>query len=301
MPAPLRRRSTLLALGGGALWLGTGCGSLRPRASTAVAPPAGPRLASADSPVYYVLHVDARAVPAEILLNDVPVEQLGPDNLSSATAQVNQWIAPGRNTLRVRGRLQGPMDTEGPALTVQLRRQSASADGNQGAEPMVRVGLRPRDAFAPFDECHEFQADPAPPHQLFQAARPMKLDDGTRAGVTKAALELEQALARRDPDVALSLLTWKAVDIARAQYLPADDARNSQRETLTNVLEDPEFTIDPLPPDPANLSFDHLAGGRLIRVSRQGRPAIQARLSLGGRFVLPLYTANIDGAWRVVR
>jgi hypothetical protein len=129
----------------------------------------------------------------------------------------------------------------------------------------------------------------------------MKLDDSARAGVTKAALELEQALDRRDPDVALSLLTWKAVDIARAQYLPAEDARSTQRETLANVLEDPEFAIDPLPPDPANLSFDHLAGGRLIRVSRQGRPAIQARLSLGGRFVLPLYAANIDGAWRVVR
>jgi hypothetical protein len=290
----------LLYLGGGALWLGAGCAPLRPK-PTSMAPASGPRLASADAPVYYVLHVDARAVPAEILLNDVPVEQLGVDNLSSATAQVNQWIAPGRNTLRVRGRLQGPLDTGGPALTVQLRRQSASADGDHGAEPMVRVGLRPRDAWAPFDECHEFEADPAPPHQLFQAARPMKLDDSARAGVTKAALELEQALDRRDPDVALSLLTWKAVDIARAQYLPAEDARSTQRETLANVLEDPEFAIDPLPPDPANLSVDHLAGGRLIRVSRQGRPAIQARLSLGGRFVLPLYAANIDGAWRVVR
>jgi hypothetical protein len=299
--APLRRRSVLLAVGmGGGALLG-GCAVLRPRPAAVVPGANGPRLATADAPVYYVLQVDARGFPAEILLNDVPVERLDADNLSQATAQVNMWVAPGRNSLRVRGQLQRPAEHESPTLTVQLRRQSAGADGTAGAEVVVRIDVRPGDPFAPFDERREFVADPAPPSQLFQVARPGKLDDSARAGVTKAALELEQALSRRDPDIASAILSWKAIDIARAQYLPPEDARLNQRETLASVLEDPEFAIDPLPADPGRLSFDHLAGGRLIRVSRQGLPAIQARLSQGGRFVLSLYAANVEGRWRVVR
>src|SRR5688500_10216130 len=108
MPVDIRRRSALvtLGLGGSALsGLLSGCARLRSavRADPGAGP--GPRLASAEDPIFYVLHVDARGLPGEILINDVPVERVEADNLATATAQVNMWIAPGRNSLRVRGHL----------------------------------------------------------------------------------------------------------------------------------------------------------------------------------------------------
>ena len=278
-----------------------GCAAKRPHAVAGLPPVAGARLASADDPIFYVLHIDARGLPGEILINEIPVERVEADNIAIATAQVNMWIAPGPNTLRVRGHLQHAVDQEEPSLTVILRRQNASADGTEGAEIVMRLDFRPADPHAPFDQVREFQADPAPPSQLFQLARPVPLDEATCRGVTGVAQQLEHALARRDPDTAVGLLEWKAMDVARSLYLPPAEARASQRDTLANVMEDPDFKIDPLPADPALLSFEHLADGRLIRVSRQGLPAIQAHLSLGGRFVLAVNVAQVGGAWRVVR
>src|SRR5688500_2013299 len=225
MPVDIRRRSALvtLGLGGTALsGLRSGCAGLGAPARSVGGGGGGPgpRLASADDPIFYVLHVDARGLPGEILINDVPVQQVEADNLATATAQVNMWIAPGRNTLRVRGHLTEALETEAPSLTVALRRQRASADGTEGAETVMRLDFRPADPLAPFDQTREFQADPAPPSQLFQTANAVPLDDATRRDVTAVARELEQALARRDPDRAIALLQWKAMDVARAVYVP---------------------------------------------------------------------------------
>jgi hypothetical protein len=49
------------------------------------------------------------------------------------------------------------------------------------------------------------------------------------------------------------------------------------------------------------VDFDLAAGGRLVRLTRAGLPALQGQRSQGGRFLLPLYASNVGGKWVIAR
>lgn len=265
------------------------------------APPlsSAPEPATPATPVYYVLHVEGRHLPADVLVNEVPIERVEPDSISTATTQVNMWIVPGRNRLRVRGRLAPGADPAEAQLVVWLRRQQASVDGLDGAENVARIEWRPSDPLAYFDQQDEFTADPAPPSELWRRARPVSLNGNTRAEVTRLALVLEQALARRDRRAIADLLDFKIADVARAVYRSPADARAAQEEALSYLLDDRDFSVQSL--DPGSLQFELAAGGRLVRLSREGRPALQAQRAQGGQFLLPLYVSNVEGRWVIAR
>ena len=278
------------------LLLTAGCAGLGRTPAPAAPPLDG---ASDPVPVFYVLHVEGRHLPADILVNEVPIERIEADTISLATSQVNMWILPGRNRLRVRGRLAAGADPESAQLVVWLRRQQSSVDGVDGAENLARIEWRPSDPQAFFDQEDEFTADPAPPSVLWRQARPMSLDDESRSQATRLALTLEAALARRDRRTLAELLDFKVADVARAVYRSPADARAAQEEALSYLLEDRQLSVRSL--DPGSLQFDLLAGGRVLRLSREGGPALQAERSQGGRFVMPLYVSNVGGRWVIAR
>jgi hypothetical protein len=289
------------------LTLVLGCAGVpgRPTAGLPL-PPAerAPPAAAAAEPVYYVLHIEGRRLPAEVLVNEVPIERVEPDSVSTATTQVNMWIVPGRNRLRVRGQAAPGTDPGAAQLVVWLRRQQASLDGDGtgdsegGNRNVARIEWRPSDPRAYFDQSSEFLADPAPPSELWQAL-PVRLDGDTRDAVTRLALSLEQALASRDRLAIAALLDFKTADIARTVYRSPADARASQQESLDLLLDDRSFAVTRL--DPGSIDFDLAAGGRLVRLTRAGLPALQGVRSQGGRFLLPLYASNVGGKWVIAR
>jgi hypothetical protein len=283
--------------------LATGCaGPSAPAPTVLVLPPAEPVPVPPETePVYYVLHIEGRRLPAEVLVNEVPIERVEPDSVATATTQVNMWILPGRNRLRVRGRAAPGTDPGAARLVVWLRRQQASLDGDGGGSDrnVARIEWRPSDPRAFFDESSEFLADPAPPSELWRRARPVNLDGDTRDAVTRLALSLEQALASRDRQAISALLDFKTADIARTVYRSPADARAAQRESLDLLLEDRSFVVTRL--DPGSVDFDLAAGGRLVRLTRAGLPALQGQRSQGGRFLLPLYASKVGGTWVIAR
>jgi hypothetical protein len=305
-PAASRRRRPAL-LPALALALG-GCAAARSAPAILMspgAPPGGPaRLASPEAPVYYVLHIEGRGLSAEATLNGVPVGAVEADARSTATVQLNAWVGPGANSLQVRGRLlpsparPAAANGSGPALAVRLWRGASTMAEAEGNEVLVQIDWRPP-AAAAFEQARVFTADPAPPSELWPHARPVALDAGNRGALAALAVSLEQALRRRDAGAAAALLSWKTTDLARARYQPADEAQTQQRDILENLLADRDFAIEPL--DPAALGYDSYAGGRVVRLSRPAGPALQARLSQGGRFLLPIYAAHVDGRWTIVR
>lgn len=308
LPPGHRRRASSFATPALLLLLTTigACASAPPTAAPApvvrALPPAEPvPVPPAAPPVYYVLHVEGRRLPAEVLVNEVPVERLDPDGVSTATTQVNMWILPGRNSLRVRGRATSGTNLEEAGLVVWLRRQQASLDGEGDGRPenVARIEWRPSDPRAYFDQSSDFLAEPAPPSELWKRARPVSLDDDTRDAVTNLALSLEQALARRDRPAIAALLDFKTADIARTVYRSPADARAAQEESLELLLEDRDFVLSRL--DPGSINFDLAADGRLVRLSRAGLPALQGERSQGGRFLMPLYASLVGGKWVIAR
>ena len=267
----------------------------RPAAPLPTIPPPPP--AAEIAPVFYTLMVEAHDLGADVFLNDVLVESLEPAERAILASGVNLWVVPGENRLRVRSRGEKPPAGGPQTMKVQVGRRNP--EGSGAPEVLADLALAPQPPAVGFDQTCTFVANPAPPAELWVAAQPLTLDAATRAEGTRLARALEWAFLRRDVDGVTALLEWKVVDSARAAFREAGQAREAQRETLENLFADEGYVVDHFTPEA--LEFELCGGGRLLKVSRPSGPALQARLSQGGRFRLPLLLANIGGTLRIVR
>jgi hypothetical protein len=273
------------------------CASKPPPAAPAPVVGASPAPAPPEAaPVFYSLVVESRDLGADIYLNEMLIESVDPADRATLSTAINLWVQPGDNKLEIRSASEHARTGPQHALRVQISRHGTEVARE---EILADFNLVTPDAGASFAETRTFRADPAPPSALWTHARPLTLDGPTRAAAEALARDLERALARKDVDAAATLLDWKTTDSARAAFRDPDLARSNQRESLQNLFEDAGYVLDFLTPE--NLRFDLRAGGRLLSVARPTGPALQARLSQGGRFRLPLLVANIDGTFRIAR
>jgi hypothetical protein len=279
--------------------LTTSC-ALKPRqAPTAALPPpsaAGP--APDVAPTFYSLVVESRDLGAEILLNDVLVETVDPADRATLSSGINLWIVPGQNRLEIRS-----MKEHGGAgagvqhmLRVRITRRTVEASTD---DVLADFNLITPNAAATFAETRTFGADPATASALWTKARPLELNDATRAKGAALVRDLERAFERRNVAAAAELLDWKIVDGARAAFRDPEQARATYKETLEALFEDAGYVVDRL--NPETLQIELRAGGRLLSVARPSGPALQVRLSQGGRYRLPILIANIDGVFRIAR
>jgi hypothetical protein len=301
-PAPahqtgaLARRSLLTGLP--ALALAAGCATIvrrpSPTTATSSAPPPGP--ATSATPVFYTLSLEGRDLGAEIFLNDVLVDTLDAAERASASTAINPWVTPGTNQLRIRSLVSQP-GAHPPV--VQARVGKRGADDLGTPEQLATLQIAPAGPDAVVDQTTTFKVDPAPPAELWTRAEVLRLDGDARAAAGNLARALERAFASRDAAAVATLLGWKTADIARASFRDQELARTTLREQLDTLFTDPAYTMDFLTPEA--LVFELCANQKLLRVARPTGPALQIRLSQGGRYRLPLLMAKVDGAWTIAR
>ncbi|HEY0705221.1 MAG TPA: hypothetical protein VGG33_00390, partial [Polyangia bacterium] len=248
------------------------------------------------APVYYTLTLEGRDLGGEVFLNDILVDTLDAAERATATTSINAWVTPGANQLRIRS-LAGRGGAHPPVIRAQVGKRGADDLGTP--EVLTTLQIAPTQPDAAVDESTTFKVDPAPPSELWSRAQPLRLDGDARAATGNLVRELERAFARRDAASVTELLGWKTADIARASFRDQELARTTLRELLDTLFTDPAYTIDYLTPEA--LVFELCANQRLLRVARPTGPAVQIRLSQGGRYRLPLLLARIDGAWKIAR
>jgi hypothetical protein len=269
----------------------------QPAPLPAAAPaPAAPLPPIEIAPVFYSLTVESHDLGAEILLNDVLVESIDPADHATLSTAVNLWIVPGENRLDVRAAKEHARAGVAHVLRVRVGRRGSDSPHE---DVLADFNLVTPDPGAAFAETRTFAADPAPPSALWTHARRLTLDDATRAAAGAVVRDLERTFDRRDAAAAATLLDWKTVDGARAAFKDADLARATLRESLQGLFDDAGYVVDHLTPE--TLQMELRAGDRLISVARPAGPALQVRLSQGGRFRLPCLIANVDGVFRIVR
>ena len=289
--------SSRILLGSLALLLTVACALPRRPAAPAASPEAPPPAPPAEvEPVFYSLVVESRELGADVYLNDILVERVDPDDRATLSSGVNLWIVPGANRLELRSRKLHARAGAQHVVRVRISRRGAESPAEV---VLTDVNLAVADPSADFAETRTFQAEPAPPAQLWLQARPLTLDEPTRTAGAALVRDLERAFHRRDLAAVEQLLEWKTVDTARAGFRAAGAARAAQRESLEGLFEDQGYVVDHFTPEA--LQFELRAGGRLLSIARPSGPVLQVRLSQGGRFRLPVLVANIGGTLRIVR
>ncbi|HEY0711760.1 MAG TPA: hypothetical protein VGF45_03745 [Polyangia bacterium] len=277
--------------------LAAGCATLVRQPGRSPSGPAAPPSASPTiAPVYYTLSLEGRDLGAEIFLNDVLIDTLDAAERATASTTINAWVTGGTNQLRVRS-MPGHVGAHPPV--VQARVGKRGADDLGTPELLTTLQIAPPRPDAVADQSTTFKVDPAPPTELWPRAESLRLDGDARAAAGNLTRDLERAFAARDPGRVMALLGRKTADVARASFRDQELARTTLRVLLDTLFSVPGFTKDFLTPEA--LVFDLCANQRLLRVARPTGPALQIRLSQGGRYRLPLLFAKIDGAWTIAR
>jgi hypothetical protein len=274
------------------------CAKVQPPKTAAVtAAPAKPAAQVIETaPVFYSLMVESHDLGAEILLNDILIESVDPADHATLNSAINLWILPGENRLDIRSAHDRARAGVQHMLRVRVGRRGIDAAHD---DVLADFNLVTPDAAATFAETRLFKADPAPPANLWTHAKPLTLDDATRATAAGLVRDLERTFDRRDAKAAAALLEWKTVDGALAAFRDPDLARANLSDSLQNLFEDAGFIVDHV--NPETLQMELRAGGRLLSVARPTGPALQVRLSQGGRFRVPILIGNVDGVLRIVR
>ena len=254
-------------------------------------------------PTFYAIKVDKEDLYGEVIVNDVPL-LIWRDTKPAISAQgINPWITGrmGRVTVVLEWPSSDRPQSLSPRLTVDILAGPRADQTTGEAELLVRFHWpQGRAPGRPEQIGFEFEARDPPPSTFWSRAEEIALDTEALAGARAVLADLHSALDRRDLARAVALLDFKAVDVGRAMYWPADRARQSQRDFLEFVMESEGWAMEPLGSE--KLRFRLVADRHLVWATREdSQPALQSSPTKSPRLLLPVYLAPVDHIWTVVR
>lgn len=254
-------------------------------------------------PLFYVINAERRSLHVRVEVNGVPVILWETPAPRQAFDQLNGWITPGTNEVRIR--LEWPADQTYAPETGQFRmRLEAVEKGKKVGSGQALAEIEWPDALQPeaypFETLMRFQAPETPPAELWTKARPFEFNDEMRNTVIDTVSSLHQALSARDRSNCMKLLEYKTVDIRRAFHISPDEGRKDLKELLEMLFDVDDWAMAPL--EVERLEMHVVGGNRLVWVTLPdyATPLRTAAESSAG-FSLPVYLAPIDGRWTIVR
>lgn len=249
----------------------------------------------------YTLTVRTQTVAVRLDLNGVP-RWIRPGRPSDGlSANVNPWIMPGTNTLRLGIDWPDGVSYEPGRASLELRLDARPRTAATGGRVLAACEWPGRDEEAyPAALTLAFEVTQAPPSRLWHSAAPIALTPQARDEIRTLVAHLHAALAERNIDRACELLDYRTVDVTQTLYQPAQEARAAQRAVLEALpATDGATALLPLHPD--ELELHPVADSRVVWVTRPDRaPAIEQHTA-DGALAMPLYVARIDNAWKIVR
>jgi hypothetical protein len=155
------------------------------------------------------------------------------------------------------------------------------------------------DGKTPPGQVKEFVVAEAPPAEVWTKAARVTLDAPARDAILKVVGDLAAAIAGKDLEAACRLLDFRTVDVGRSVYMAPEKARASQKEFLSGLMESRTWALDPV--DPATVTLAPVAEGSLVATSLKGKAVIRVAMDDDAVFSLPVYMAQVGGAWVVAR
>jgi hypothetical protein len=247
----------------------------------------------------YLYQYEQTGLSILITVNEVDADEHGVESMHpSGGGPLNMWLRPGKNSLRVRGKVvKDGKDKERPPK-LELSIWSQVGDDRATRKTVARLAWpSPGAVPATVDQELTFVPQPPPPSELWSRAEVVKLDAAARAAIVGFVAELHAAFARRDVERVMALTELRDLDLARCLYIPGDRVRKHRRDDMEEEIRNvwrSGWKIRPL--ERADLVLDLVEGGRLVAVTARGKPAIS--IDMGeAKFEMPVYVARVGGKW----
>ena len=247
----------------------------------------------------YVLDVRANDMVVEMAVNDVVVARVDADGHAVEQTVINPYVVSGENTLRATIR---PAREGDPMLAYRIVKTARAAGAPETTllQRDTPVSLPKLPAGAPERPVHDtFRVDEAFGAWAWNRPDAARYGGGDREAVLQVVRRLHEALAARDVNAVLGMMTVKFEELGRALQFPAAELRDDAREHLEYVTSSADWTLAPLRPQ--ELVLRPMAEGRAVAVQAKdgGSPIVSVR---GEPFRLDLLLVDLPGAgWTVVR
>lgn len=252
----------------------------------------------------YYLDIMSTGIDVHIGLNDVPLLADPEGNGVRTVLPVNEWLAPGVNTITLR--IAWPESKQHVPGKAELKVFLFEADLEQEfPEPKTVLAelvwppagapeLYPRKLEEPF------KIEPALPTKLWEEAEPVAaVGNADQAAILALVEHLRRALLANDLDTALRLLNYRWQEDARANGLKLEELQTAVREQYTYMLSEPSPHSAPL--DPEDASFILGADKRIVKVLGPNNDEAIVIETEEGRYHIPIYASKILGRWTIVR
>jgi hypothetical protein len=117
--------------------------------------------------------------------------------------------------------------------------------------------------------------------------------------VRQLIVQMHAALAQRDAETVLNMLTLQLTELAQALGLRATELMVDQGNYFRALFEHERWSMQPLDPD--SLDLRPQAGGRLVIIrDKEGGPPLRGSAGKD-LFAYDISTSRVGGKWTIVR
>ncbi|MCW7487845.1 hypothetical protein [Leptospira meyeri] len=246
---------------------------------------------------YYIITYKNYSVNLEINVNGYDVRDGSSNEDSSGQADINYWILPGKNKIKIRltGRKGKQEDKESLSKEAEVK----LVLGQKGQFPDEGIPLKhfqwPSQTQTNLGEWTELEFDPPfyPPSKLWKQAEPISLTKEKESSAIEFATEFTKTLNTKDPKKILSMIQFRAQDTSEVRYYPYVET-----DELKSIKDMTKAIGSSWKLDTKNIKFSLLCNNQILSITDQkGEPIINSKKGAS----IPLYLSWMNGKWVIVR
>ncbi|EOQ96892.1 hypothetical protein LEP1GSC195_3873 [Leptospira wolbachii serovar Codice str. CDC] len=246
---------------------------------------------------YYILTYKNYGVNLEINVNGYDVRDGSSNEDSSGQADINYWIQPDKNKIKIR-------------LTERKSKQKENTGLSKEAEVKLYIGQKgqfpdegillehfqwPTSTKSSLGEWTEIELNPPfiPPSQLWKQAEAITLTKEKETSILEFAKEFTKILNTKEAKKILSWIQFRAKDTSEVRYYPYIEA-----DELKSIAGMTKAIGSSWKLDTKNLKFTLVCNNQIVSVTNQkGEPILTSKKGAA----IPLYLSWIGGQWVIVR
>ncbi|XDD53708.1 hypothetical protein AB3N62_14665 [Leptospira sp. WS4.C2] len=246
---------------------------------------------------YYIVTYKNYGVNLEINVNGYDVRDGSSIEDSSGQADINYWILPDKNKIKIRltERKGKQKETNGLSKEAEVK----LFIGQKGQFPDEGILLQnfqwPNSTKGSLGEWTELEFNPPfiPPSQLWKQAETITLSKEKETSIIEFAKEFTKILNTKDTKKILSWIQFRAKDTSEVRYYPYVEA-----EELKSISGMTKAIGSSWKLETKDIQFSLIGNNQIVSVtSKKGEPIITSKKGAS----IPLYLSWIGGQWVIVR
>ncbi|TGL05087.1 hypothetical protein [Leptospira levettii] len=246
---------------------------------------------------YYIITYKNYSVNLEIQVNGYDVRSGLSNEDSSGQADINYWILPNDNKIRIRfsERKQSKKQTTGLPAEAEVKliigQKGQFPDEGVLLEKVEHTQSNPKQMGLWIEI--PFQTPFSPPSELWNQAETLSLSKELEDSAISFLKDFTQILNTKDAKKILSATSFRAKDTSVVRYYPYDEA-----DELKSIQGMTKSIGSTWKLNPSETQFKLLCNNQILEITnKKGDPIITSKKGAA----IPIYLSRIDGKWVIVR